>query len=278
MRDGGEEPPVAAPADFPEDWRDKLAGEDEKARALLDRYASPADILKAHMALRAKMDSGEGVRAKPDEDDEEGMKAWREEVGIPEDPGGYLDTLPDGLVIGEEDELLASSFMEAAHAKDLPPEAVHLGLQWYYDMQENQVAEQVEADRDRRIESEEALRAEWGSEFRPNIQGTLNMLDAKGGEGFKDKLFTARMADGTLFGDDPDVLRFLVGINRELNPFKSVTPAAGQTAVQTVQAELIELRNEMKDQHSDYYKNENKQARYRELLEMEDRYKARATG
>lgn len=51
--------PVIAPADWPEDWRSKVAGEDAKELARLQRMGSPADVWKAYRALEAKISSGQ---------------------------------------------------------------------------------------------------------------------------------------------------------------------------------------------------------------------------
>src|SRR5512135_169053 len=67
----GSEEPTSAPSadaapadkaivpDWPDDWREKLAGNDEKALKRLGRFASPAGIFKSFRELEAKFSRGE---------------------------------------------------------------------------------------------------------------------------------------------------------------------------------------------------------------------------
>ena len=266
-----ENEPAPAPTNWPENWRDIAAGGDPKMLSMLNRYASPANVAKALASIRSKMDAGEMVRTKPDGEDADALNEWRAQAGIPETPEGYLEKLPDGLVVGEEDRAIVDTFVKSMHESDAPPEYVHKALGWYYGHMEEVQAQRAEGDRTQRQTAEDDLRSEFGPEFRPNLNGVHNMLDAHAPEGFKDRLFSARFADGTLIGDDPETIEFLVGLNREINPYGTVTPNAGQTPLQTIQSELAELRKEMGDKDSDYYHSEEKQARYRELIDLETR-------
>ena len=279
--EGGEDPPAQAPADWPANWRDIMAGGDEKLLQRLNRFQSPINLMKSWAAAQSKIGAGEVNRAKPegregDPEYQRELDEWRASAGIPTEPDGYLEKLPDGIVVGDEDKDLASNFLSAMHKADAPPALVHQALAWHQELKEKQAAERVEQDRSHRVQAEEELRAEWGPEFRPTINGIQALLDYHGGDGFKDRLFGARMPDGTLFGDDPSVLKFLAALDREINPHGTVVPNAGQTPLQTVENELAALRKEMTDRNSDYYKNEAKQARYRELLDMEGKIKGRA--
>lgn len=275
-----EEPVVTAPADFPDNWRQILAGGDAKALSKLNRYASPANIWKALGAAQQKITSGELISAKPDGTDENAMNEWRASVGIPEKPEGYLEKLPDGLVIGEDDKPIVDSFIQAMHEDDMPPDHVHKFLGWYNGFKEQQIVEQAEEDKKGKATNEDTLRAEWGPEFRPNLNGVHAMLSQHGAEGLSEKFFGARLPDGSPLGNDPDALKFLVSVSREINPRGIITPHEGQTAMQTITDELTTLRAEMADtkarEPGGYWSNDGKQERYRELLELEDKYKTRA--
>lgn len=271
----GDDLPVSPQSVWPDDWREQFAGKDEAALKQLKRYKDPGTVFKAHQALRTKMDSGEYMRSKPDTDDEDVLKAWRAEVGVPEKPEDYLDDIE----IAEDDREHVNKYLERMHAAGASKAHVQDGLQWYNELQNSYAEERAELDRGFRKESEDTLRSEWGPEYRPNLNGMHGLIDQYAPEGFKEKLFSARLADGTPLGDDPDALRFLVGLAREINPFGTVTPKEGETQMQSIEEEIAILEKEMadtKDKNSDYYHNEAKQQRYRDLIDIRDNARKRA--
>jgi hypothetical protein len=222
---GGEvsEDPVApeAPPDptWPTNWRDIAAGGDEKTLQYLNRYASPANVVKALMSTRNKITANDLIMAKPEGDardpmHQEALNEWRAQAGIPDEPAGYLDNVPDGIVIGEDDAGVVDDFLQNMHAADAPPEYVHNALRWWSQYQENQVTNQIEHDSRYRQHNEDVLRSEWGPEFRANLNGLNNMLSQYADESLIDKIYTARFEDGSLIGNDPDFLKMMVGINR----------------------------------------------------------------
>lgn len=108
--------PVDPPADpvagdWPEDWRSKAAGGDEKLMKFLERYNSPKAVVGALVDARKLISQGVNRPPKADATPEE-VAAWRAENGIPEKPDGYEVSLPDGFVIGEADKPVVDSFLD----------------------------------------------------------------------------------------------------------------------------------------------------------------------
>lgn len=264
----GEAPPPAEPAtegDWPADWRQKYAGDDPKILKRLERYGSPKAALDALFAAQAKV-SEKGTRlregATPDE-----VAQWRTENGIPDAPDKYELNLPNGLVIGEADREGVTDFLKQAHEANMLPSQVNQAVAWYLDKQEQAVAAQAARDEETRMVAEDELRAEYGPEYRRNVVIANQLLDSAP-EGVKDRLLAARGPDGVALGNDPSLIRWLVGLSRELNPIATVVPGSGTNAVQAVENELADLRKMMGDHKSEYWKGPkaaNLQARYREL-------------
>lgn len=256
--------PVAS--DWPADWRQKYST-DPKVLKRLERYASPKAAIDALFAAQSKISSGELKSAlKPDATPEE-RAAWREENGIPASAKEYDLTLPNGIVVGEADRPFIDSFLERAHEANMHPTQVKQALGWYYDQQEQAQTAQIARDTEARMKAEDELRAEFGPEYRRNVALAKQLLDSAP-EGVRDRLLEGRMADGTPIGNDPNVIRWLVSLSRELNPVGTVVPGSGTNAVQAVEAELAGLRKMMGDHKSEYWKGamaEKHQARYREL-------------
>lgn len=281
---GGEDKEQAVPANWPANWREIMAGGDEKAIAKLSRYNSPANVFKAYRAMEQKMSSGELLRSKPTGDPadpavKQALGEWRAQAGIPEKPEGYLEKIPSGIVIGEQDKPLVESFIKDMHGADVPPAIVHKTMEWYYQNQEKALEARYEADKVNRQQNEDTLRSEWGPEFRSNINAIHSLFDTYGNKEILNTLFTARLADGSPLGDNPDILRFLSGVAREINPAGTVTPIEGKTPIETLKTEMQMLETEMRDRHSAYWRGpmaEDKQQRYRELIEMQQKYERKA--
>lgn len=269
-----EDKPVAAPADWPEDWRDKFADGDEKELKRLGRFKSPVDIMKSYRAMETKLSSGDlkaGLAADASEDE---VAAYRKDNGIPEAPDGYLESLPDGLVVGEDDKAMADSFLERVHAKNAPPEFVNEALSWYQDLKETEASQRSEADEQARVNSTDELRGEWGGQYTPTMNSIKAMLQSGPTQEdgtFDELVMQSRTADGTPFASHPDVLRWLADQSKLANPAGFITPAAGKTQAQSIQDEMAEIEKVMRTNRSAYNKDQKMQARYLELAGAQEK-------
>jgi hypothetical protein len=244
---------TASTNDWPEDWRAKYAGTDEKKLKKLERYGSPQAALDALFNAQAKIASGElKTPLKADATPEE-KAAWRAEQGLPASPKDYDLTLPDGLIVGETDRPLVDDFLTAAHEGDMKPAEVQKVLGWYFAKQQAMVEAQADADVEFRAQANETLREEYGPGYKQEVKIALAAFD-NAPDGVKDLVLGGRLADGTLLGDNPAILSWLNRMSRELNPIGTVVPGSGTNAVQAVEAEVAALRAKMGDHKSDYWK------------------------
>ena len=281
--DDGDGQPAAAPADWPDDWREKLAGDDTKLLATLKRFTSPKTFSESYFALKQKLSSGEYQKKLAGDATDEQKAEWRKENGIPDKAEDYDTTLGDGLVIGEHDKPLVNEFLSSMHAANAQPEAVKAALSTYYKLVEQQTAARADADALGRTEAEDALRTEWGNDYRKNVNAAFSLLDVAPA-GVKDRLMNGRLADGTPIGNDPGVLKFLAGLAREVNPLGTVVPGAGANATSAIADEIAGIEKQMGDLSSDYWKGQKAeggketkmQVRYRELVTARDKIAARA--
>lgn len=278
----GDKPVAAAAGYWQPDWRQELVkqvGGDKKLEERLGRFGSPSDILKSYLSLEKEKSSGQLKRELPENATEEQKAEWRKEMGLPEKADDYLDklTLPDGVVLGEMDKPVAAAFAEAAHAGDLKPEQYSKLVAKYYEIQDQKNTAQYEADEQYRQATNDALNAEWGHEFRPNINAVKNFL-AGMPEAERNKILEGRDADGRKIGDNPVFVRYLAQMARELNPAATLVPATGDIG-KSVDARLGELKVMIKDRSSEYYHGPNSaklKAEYRQLLDAQDKMKSRA--
>lgn len=263
--------PVAAPADWPEDWRIKLAGEDKSYLKTLDRFNSPADLAKAYRDAQARLSSGNLKQSLPDNPTPQELANWRAQNGVPESPDKYDVSLGDGFVWGDADKPLLDDFTKYAHESNLPADQVKKVLGWYAQLQEKQAAAREEADERFHQEAEDSLRSEWGQEYRRNLNAIGNVFDAHSTPEVKDAIFMARLPNGRLLGDDPSAVKVLAAIARTANPTATVVPSNG---FGTMDDELTALSKKVGT--PEYWRDEKMQARYRELLEAKEAYEKRS--
>lgn len=277
--DGGD---TAAPPPFwGEGWRERLAGGNEDEMKQLRRYASPEGIWKKIRHLEKKLSSGDLKPVRPDTDDEAVLAEWRKQVGAPDTPEDYLKALPREIDIPESDAPAIERIFKTMHAQGLPTEQAKEVVSEYYRMQAEWKTQLVQQDYDYRIQSEENLRAEWGPEYRANINAIGLLFDRMGSKDLLQQMQAARLPDGRKLGDNPEAMKFLAAVARDVvsDGGVTITPQGGMNLQQSIAHEKAALEREMQATNpsdpSSYWKNPEKQARYLELLQAEERMQAR---
>lgn len=262
---------------WPEDWREKFAGEDAAALKRLQRYASLPAALEALFNAQKKISSGELRSSLKADATPEERAEWREQNGIPATAADYKIELPSGLVVGERDKPVVDAFLKQAHDANMPPDQVNKALGFYFEQQEIVAQEQAAFDIGSQQACEDLLREEYGPEYRKNLVAVTELLNSAPGE-ITQKLLNGRLEDGTPIGNSPEVIRWLVGLARERNPIGTLVPGSGSNAMQAAENELGNLRKMMGDKTSEYWKGPNaakNQERYRALVSATQKVGAR---
>jgi len=260
-----------------DNWRQTYAGQDEKLLKRLERYASPKAALDALISAQNKISAGELVKPLSDNPTPEEIAAYRAQHGIPEKPEGYLEKLPNGLVIGEGDKPIVDSFVDRLHKLNADPKLVHEAVSWYYDFQEQQVAERQTLDLSQKTEAEDALRAEWGQDYRTNINH-INSFLSTAPEGVADMITNARTGDGKALFNDQKFVGWIASLAREANPVGTIVPAGPGSQSDNAVAEIARIEKLMGNKNSEYWKGaqaESLQKRYRDLIDFQSKQQAR---
>lgn len=244
-----------------QDWRRSTAGDDERLLAHLARYNTQNDAIKAGFELKQKVSSGEYRRnipfpldGKPEEQAE-----WRKENGVPESFDKY--EMPEGIVVGENDKPMIDGFLESMHGNNANPAVVKTAIEWYYKTQDEAMAKEAENSRVQKMQTEEALRADFGTEYRPIMNMTENFIKSRFGD----------IVGEALLASSPEVVKEFANIARELNPSATVVPNSANP-MQSIQDEIASLRSQMRDQKS-WAKNQKGQARLIDLISAEQSMK-----
>lgn len=261
-------------ATWPEDWRDKLSKGDEKALKQFSRYASPEAMAEALIAAQKRISQGELGPKKPGKDSTpEEIAAYRELQGVPDRPEAYFDKLPNGLVIGEDDKPMFDSFAALMHGENVPKGAVEKVVDWYYkEVVEEGAQAQYEANAEAKRATEDALRQEYGAEYRAHLGGINNLL-ASLPDGAGAILAEAVGPDGISLFNRPEVIRAMVHLVNEVNPTASVIP--GGASISTIDDQLAEIAKIQQSDPKKYF-TEEVQQRELKLIEAKQKLQSRA--
>lgn len=262
---------------WPQEWRKTIAGDDASRMKDLEKFASVPALYQSYAALQQRISSGE-LRPNspfPEKGSPEGQAEWRKLHGVPEKPEDYKIELPENMRdLDEHDKAVVASLQKHMHASNIPATQAQAMASWFFTEENSRIEEQVKKDAQFRLDSEDALRAEWGPDYRENLNRIGTVLDA-GPQGFREAFSMARKPDGTKLGDDPAALKFLVDISRQLNPAGVRLPGKGTDTMQGVEAEIATIEKTMRENRAAYNKDEKMQARYRDLIDARSKLQAR---
>jgi hypothetical protein len=261
--DAGKGDGNAADKIWPDDWRTQIAGTDEKALKQLERYATPAEIWNKARSFEQRLSAGELKSALPKDATPEKIAAWRTENGIPAKPEEY--DIAD-LKIPEEDKGIATAFLTSMHGVNAPPSVVKEGLKWYYGEVQRVNEELAAQDKEIATKTEDALRSEWGKEYRVNMNMVTGLIQSAP-EAVRDEFLHGRLANGQPIMANAEVMKWLNGMARELNPITTIMPNSGGDFAGSVDTEIAAIEKTMKENRKAYNADEKLQARYRDLLD-----------
>lgn len=268
---------TAGAADWPADWREKLAGGDAKRLEELKRVTDPTTLGKRFFDAQDKIRSGKINADEPMPDPEKdaaGAKAWREARGIPEKPDGYaLDPKVDKRLT-DEDKAVFGTLRDVAHKAGLPASAVSTFGAWYADTVEAQRQVQAEQDAAAAEKAEDILRKELGNEYKP--MHTIAQRYAQEVLG-KDaaNVFDARLPDGRRLGDVPEFIKGFIKLG--VAEYGDVSFAGGEAKAHT-EDRIAEIEKLMKTDFSKYEADTAMRAEYQDLLEKRDKANAAKAG
>lgn len=244
------EPGTKGSTTWPEDWRLQLAGGDAKRAKELERYASPDKVAESWFGLRQRVGSGE-FRANTPKPTGEGVTpeqvaAWKQERGLPVEAKEYPFPLMKGVTmedLGEDGAKVLDQFRGAFFEADMTPQQAERIVGEYNKIQEAEAEAQAVNDGKLKDGCEDALRADWGAEFRTNMASTFKFLGKTFGEEGLDALMTARDIEGRRIINMPGVVKALHQLARSngIDDFEGGEPMQGGKTVDQRLAEINQI-------------------------------------
>lgn len=262
----------------------ETASEDEKAEhakllTRLKRFNTPADAAKALREQDKLISSGALKKALPKNPTEAQIAEWRKDNGVPETPDKYDLGVPKDVDLNEHDQTMLSEWAAQAHAANAPPELAKAGAAAYLKVRAAVADQMQQANAAAKKGTEDDLRAEWGADYRTNIDGLDSMINHLGGE-FSEALLNARTADGVQLLNHPAVVRALAGHARELGFVGATVVPSGSDIGKGIEDEIKGIEASMfkadgtRDQA--YWGNDKVQKRYSDLLQAKSRRDGKA--
>jgi len=185
------------------DWRDSIP-EEIRGHSSLEHINDIGALAKSYVHAQQMVGADKvalpGKSATSDE--------WNEvyaKLGRPESPDGYelaYNNIPEGA---EMDQDMVSWFKDTAHKAGINPQQAQLMLDSYNEMQFAD-AESIGAEAQARIEQVESeLRKEYGQAFDDRMALANGVLAEFGNP----EITEVQLADGTMLGDHPEIIRML---------------------------------------------------------------------
>ena len=238
------------------DWREGVPAD---LRKMADRFASPADAVKAAADMRQKL--GRSITPPADGASEDEWNAFYGKLGRPETPDGYKisrpEALPSELVPDERGQVRESAFLDAMHKAGAPPRAVQAAIDWYYNELTDLHGEMKSSQNTVFEQANATLRKEWGGEFDKNLELARRAFTAFGGADL------AEATDAYKLSNHPAFLRAFARIGRQMGEDDMITGSSYGNSNADLQKRADELLKK-----DDYWTNEDVQREMREVMEQ----------
>lgn len=268
---GGGEPSADPPQEPADDWREKLAGKDERMLSRLRRFASLENFGKSYRELENKLHSATGPRSLPEGASEEEVAAYRKAVGVPEAPDGYGIQLPEDAP--EHDKSVLNAVLDAAHKAHTPPGLLKPIVETFLKERAEAAREFAEQGAREAAATRMALRSEWGGrDWDLNMRIIDRALDHYTGDRGAE-LANVRLANGQPLATNELFARFIANVGRDVMPAE-VLEFGGGSGGKTIQEQIDEGLAVMNADPNKYWSDEH-QARMSKLFAAQEQLKER---
>lgn len=130
-------------------------------------------------------------------------------------------------------------------------------------------------DEQQSTETNDSLRSEWGSDYRPNINAIEGFIAKTFGKDAAEQLLNGRYKDGRAFMNDPDVLKGLAMVARKIDPLMQMGDTNTDN-VTTMNDEIAKLEKYMREERTAYNADAPAQARLLELYDIRIEHQKRS--
>ena len=224
------------------DWREGLP---DDLKELATKIASPADALRSIQQFRKRESQVRvpGKNATPEEN-----AAYRKAIGIPEKPEEYqFPDLPQGMQLTDDVKASRQVWSKRFHELGLPANAVKALSQFANEDAQQQLLNQIDADKAFATKQDEALKKEWrGEDYEANKQlanRAFNDIANRAGINLE-TLTQIKTSDDRFLMDNAAMVKIFAVIGREMSE-GNLGPSMNETERETVQDQIRSIRAEI---------------------------------
>ena len=259
-------------ADAEKTWREDYAGDDKKKLAFLNRISSQKALIDKVFEQENIIRSGKHKEALGDDATDEEKAAFREKNGVPAEAQGYLDHLPDGLVLGEDIVENAGDYLNTMHEMNASPEVVAQGLQAFSNYEEKYAQDISARDVDSQNTAIEELKEEWGTDYNANLNTVNNFIETNFPQDIQEALKSGRLGDdgGTPLMSDANIMKAFATIQRQLNPLGTTTPGIGMDQIDGINEQIKKYEDRMNTKS--WFNDTKAQDHYQDLLRAKEKF------
>jgi hypothetical protein len=213
------------------DWRKgiieaRAKGDDALAAKLtkkLERFADPGAILDSWEAATAELSAQGRVKIPGKDATDEDRATFNKALGVPAtadkyDMKGILKAaVPEGMTADDNDKTFLTAAIAQLHEAggvSASPAAVEAMARVYFDAKETALAQTLANEQTAKIEAEKTLKAEWGADYRANLQFANAGISAYGTPEMVEEILNWRAADGSLLGSNPAFMKLMASAGR----------------------------------------------------------------
>lgn len=226
---GGQQPSISVTS-----WRDSI--KDEGLKKFASNYNTVEDLAKSGLEFRQKLSNAifvPGQDASPED-----KAAFRQKLGVPDSPEGYLYQFPEGFDQSLATDEVNESFNKLKgllHGEGATPNVVKASLDFYANLINESAQAQQRAQEASLMAAEQSLQKEWGAEFDTNTEYAKRAFKQFGGDEFVRLVENAEF-EGTPLHAHPGMLKVFSSIGRRMGE------GGLQTVVSAEQRQSMEQR------------------------------------
>ena len=194
------------------DWRLSLAGDNADRAKSLERFSSANDFMDAYDKQGTDL-AAQAVRVPSEDASEEEVSAYRAAIGVPDDPSGYDIQLAEEHTPVDEltMDFLRTSSHEMGFNQEQVAKVIEMGQQRETALQQAESAALQKSNQ----ETELALKAQWGTDFKENSNLVGALLNQYFGD---DRSFLqTKDGNGVPLGSNPEFANLLADHARLLS-------------------------------------------------------------
>lgn len=240
MEAGADEGAGSSPGEL-QQLREMLAGGDEKYLSELARYKSKEALLASVREARKIARNAGKVPTLSDKATEKEVKAFREAMGIPDEPDAYPVAFREDYQASDFDTQALSSFKEHMHGKNADPRAASAAIEWFQDFAVAQQQELNATLAKTAKETQSTLRTEWGGEYEGNLNAAKQLLTTQLGEDGLTQMMSLRLMDGSRLQDNLPFVKMMAQLGGDYYGGTAIIGDNVEMTSNTVQERISEL-------------------------------------